>query len=150
MMCEKWVRDILIPATNEEISGYKIILQEFYVYLGLHFFMTCFEGISDQIFWWSPKPVSIIEGSSFRLQKYMPFRRFISITSAMRFTSKPPPSFWDRFNDVRKMLNKFNEHYLENYTPSWLSCLDASMNYFLDKFCPWFMRVTRKHHPIGN
>ena len=40
---EKWVRDVLIPATNEEISGDGITLKEFYVYLGCHFFMACFE-----------------------------------------------------------------------------------------------------------
>ena len=45
---EQWVRDVLIPATNEEIAGDDITLQEFYVYLGCHFFMTRFEGISDQ------------------------------------------------------------------------------------------------------
>ena len=48
------------------------------------------------------------------------------------------------------MLNKFNEQYLENYTPSWISCLDESMNSFLNKFCPGFMSVLRKPHPLGN
>ena len=86
---EKWVRDVLIPATNEEISGDDITLKEFYVYLGCHFFMAYFEGIYDRRLWWSPKPVSIREGAPFRMQKYMDLQRFISITSAMRFTNKP-------------------------------------------------------------
>ena len=51
---------------------------------------------------------------------------------------------------MRQIINNFNEHYLDNYTTSWLSCLDESMNYFLDKFCPGFMIVTRKLHPLGN
>ena len=68
----------------------------------------------------------------------------------MRFTNKPSPSFLDRFHDVRQMLNKFNEHYLENYTPSWISCLDELMNSFLDKFLPGFMSVPRKPQPLGN
>ena len=88
---EQWVRDVLISATNEEISGDEIALKEFSVYLGCHFFMACFEGISDRRFRWYPKPVSIREGAPFRLQKYMALRRFILITSAMRFTSKPSP-----------------------------------------------------------
>ena len=29
----KWVRDVLIPATNKEIAGDDITLQEFYVYI---------------------------------------------------------------------------------------------------------------------
>ena len=86
---EKWGRDVLITATNKEIPGGDITLKEFYVYLGCHLFMACFEGIYDRILWWSPKLVSIWEGAPFRLQKYMDLRRFISITSTMRFTNKP-------------------------------------------------------------
>ena len=56
---EQWVRDVLILETNEEIAGDYITLQELYVYLVCHFFMACFEVISDQRLWWSPKPVSI-------------------------------------------------------------------------------------------
>ena len=48
---EQWVRGVLIPATNEEISGDDITLKEFYVYLGCHFFMARFEGISDWRLW---------------------------------------------------------------------------------------------------
>ena len=51
---------------------------------------------------------------------------------------------------MRQLINNFNEHYLENYTPSWLICLDKSMNSFLDKLCPEFMSVQRKPHPHGN
>ena len=51
---EKWVRNVLIPETNEDISGNVITLKEFYVYLGFHVFMACFEGISDRRLWWSP------------------------------------------------------------------------------------------------
>ena len=29
-------------------------------------------------------------------------------------------------------------------------CLDESMDSFLDKFCPGFMSVPRKPHPLGN
>ena len=68
----------------------------------------------------------------------------------MRFKNKPSPSFLDRFHDVRQMINKFNENYLDNYNPSWLSCIDELINSFLDKFCPGFMCVPRKPHPIGN
>ena len=68
----------------------------------------------------------------------------------MRFTNNPSPSFLDRFHDVRQILNKFNEYYLENYTPSWISCLDELMNSFMEKFCPGFLSVPRKPHPLGN
>jgi len=48
------------------------------------------------------------------------------------------------------MIEAFNDHYAGEYTPSWLSCLDESMNSWLDKFCPGFMSVPRKPHPLGN
>ena len=147
---EQWVRDVLIPESNKGISGDNITLKEFYVYFLCHFFMACFEGIYDWRLWWSPKPVSIRGVSPFRLQKYMALWRFISITSTMRFTNKPYHSFLDRFHDVRQMLNKFNEHYLYNYTTYWLSCLGELMNSLLDKLCTGFMGVPRKPHPILN
>ena len=48
-MCfpEQWVKEVVIPATNNEINGDPLTLSEFYVYLGCHFFMTCFRIISD-------------------------------------------------------------------------------------------------------
>ena len=81
----------------------------------------------------------------------MSLRRFNGITASIRYTDHPPPSaFVYRFHEVRQTINAFNDHYEENYIPSWLSCLDESMNSWLDKFCPGFMTVPRKPHPLGN
>ena len=60
------------------------------------------------------------------------------------------PAFLDRFHDVWQMIDAFNEHYECEYVPSWLNCLEESMNSFLEKFCPGFMCVPRKPHPFGN
>ena len=151
-MCfpEKYVKEVIIPATNHGIYGNKLTLSEYYVFLGCHFFMACFEGISDRRDWWSKKPISISDGAPFRLTEYMSYRRFSTITAAMRYTNRPPPSFVDRFHEVREMIDDFNLHYEAEYSPSWLSCLDESMNSWLDKFCPGFMSVPRKPHPLGN
>ncbi len=91
-MCfpEEWVKNTLLPATNKEIEGDDLTLSEFYVYLGCHFFMACFEGISDRRLWWSSKPISITEGAPFRLKEYISLRRFNAITSAIRYTNKLP------------------------------------------------------------
>ena len=48
------------------------------------------------------------------------------------------------------MINNFNEQYLENYAPSWLSCIDESMNFFLENFFPGFVSVPRKPHSLLN
>ena len=56
---EQWVKEVLIPATNKNLKEEEIDLQDFYVYLGCHFFMACFEGVSDRRQWWSSKEISI-------------------------------------------------------------------------------------------
>ena len=92
------------------------------------------------------------KGAPFRLNAYITLRRFTAITSAMRYTSIDPPPFLDRFHEVREMIDAFNTNYSgdDGYSPSWLNCLDESMNSFLNKFCPGFMSVPRKPHPLGN
>ncbi len=68
----------------------------------------------------------------------------------MKFTDEEAPDFDDKFHKVTKMLLLFNLHCKQNYIPFWLSCLDKSMNLWLDKYCPGFMHVPRKPHPFGN
>ena len=46
-MPEEWVVDVALPATNAIIEGEKISVQDFYCFLGCHFFMACFEAVSD-------------------------------------------------------------------------------------------------------
>ncbi|KAL7461168.1 hypothetical protein ACHAXS_001596 [Conticribra weissflogii] len=72
------------------------------------------------------------------------------ITSAITYTDKDPPPFVDKFYDVRQMLDAFNDHYKQNYIPSWMNCLDESMSSWLNQYCPGFMFVPRKPHPSGN
>jgi hypothetical protein len=152
-MCfpKKWVKDVLIPATNANIGGDPINLFEFYVFLGCHFYMASFEGISDRNLWWSQKDVDMFDGAPFRLNGFMSLNRFKAISAAMEYTDKPPlQDFVDRFHDVRQMIDAFNDHYAEEYILSWISCLDESMNSWLNKYCPGFMNVPRKPHPNGN
>jgi hypothetical protein len=77
--------------------------------------------------------------------------RFLAINQAMRYTDKDTVAE-DRFHEVRQMIDAFNDHYEEEYIPSWISCLDESMVAWLNKWCPGFMIVIvpRKPHPRGN
>jgi hypothetical protein len=78
-------------------------------------------------------------------------KRFDQIMSALKYTDKEAPTtFIDLFHEVRQMIDAFNEHYESEYSPSWLSCIDESMNVWLNKFCPGFMSLPRKPHPFGN
>lgn len=155
-MCfpDDFVAKVILPATNVHLFPH-LTMQEFYKWLGCHFFMACFLGIDDRDEWWSPKPISMFEGAPFRLNEYMTRKRFVDITCNIRFTQKETPTvasdgFVDRFHEVREMLDAFNDHYDRNYIASWISCLDESMSSWLSKYCPGFMVVPRKPHPFGN
>ena len=151
-MCfpEKWIVDSVIPETNKNL-GTPVDLHEFYVWLGCIFFMSCYLGVEDRDLWWSTKPVNMFEGAPFRLNEFMTKTRFREIMEAIRYTSKEAPLlFVDRFHEIREMIDAFNNHYASEYRPSWLSCLDESMNSWLNKFCPGFMSLPRKPHPFGN
>ena len=151
-MCfpEQFVLDVIIPQTNKNL-GTPIDLHEFYVWLGCIFYMACFQGIGDRNDWWSSSPIDQFKGAPFRLNGYMSKVRFIDITGALQYTDQVEPMlFQDRFHEVRQMIDAFNEHYEREYSPAWLSCLDESMNSWLNKFCPGFMVCPRKPWPFGN
>ncbi|KAL3773990.1 hypothetical protein ACHAWO_004625 [Cyclotella atomus] len=150
-MPEKFIQQVMIPETNKHLEGERLTLSEFYRWLGCRYFAACFVGVSPFTAWWSSKEIDQFEGAPFRLNCVMSYSRFNAIDKAIRYTNVPPPTeFEDKFHDVRQMIDAFNQHYEDNYTPSWLSCLDESMNTWLNKNCPGFMVVPRKPHPEGN
>ena len=151
---EDFVKDVIIPRTNDNL-GSPLMLGEFYKWLGCNFFMACFQGIPDRKCWWSKEAISPYSGAPFRLNNAMSFTRYLEITAALRFTDARTPTveqdgYEDRFHEVRKLIDAFNNHYAHSYHPSWLNCLDESMSSWLNKFCPGFMCVPRKPHPFGN
>jgi hypothetical protein len=120
-------------------------LKEFYVWLGCIFLMSCFQCIEDRDLWWSSKRVDMFEGAPFRLNEYCLKGWFNDIMAAIRYTSKDAPvMFLDCFQKVCEMIDAFNDHYSTEYMPSWLTCIDESMNTWLNKFCPGFMALPRK------
>jgi len=147
---ESFIIEVLIPQTNKNIEGEELTLSEFYVWLGVNFLIGCCEGIVDRRDWWSTDPVTDFKGAPYRMSKYISGNRYDAINAAMRFTDEEAPNFEDKLHEVRKMLLFFNSHYEQNYSPAWLSCLDESMNEWMNKFSPGFMHVPRKPHPFGN
>ena len=94
---------------------------------------------------------SLLARRSAGLNDVMSLTRFQNIDKAIQYTDKPAPTdFTDKFHDIRQLQDAFNQHYSDNYIPAWLSCLDESMNTWLNKYCPGFMVVERKPHPYGN
>ena len=51
---------------------------------------------------------------------------------------------------MRQLQSAFNDHYAQNYLPLYLSCLNESMNTWLNQNCPGFMYVEQKPYPYGN
>ena len=69
----------------------------------------------------------------------------------MKHTSAEPPTYLDRFWEVREFISKWNKNMAAQFNPSWISCLDESMSKWLNKCtCPGFMVVPRKPWPFGN
>jgi hypothetical protein len=113
------------------------------------FFTACFEGIKHKNMWWPEKVVNMFKGASFRTGRFISGRRFKRIAVTMRYTTVDVPPFLDWFHDVRHTIDSFNKHYELDYIPTWLSCLDESMNSFLDNYFPSVMCVPHKSHPFG-
>ena len=152
MMCfpNEYIYDVVIPTTNKTLAN-ELTWGEFYVWLGCIFFMACYEGIPDRDLWWSSKAIDMFDRAPFRLNTYMSLRRFRDITAAIQYTDKEAPLlFTDRFHEVRQMIDAFNHHYEQNYSPSWMNCIDESMNSWMNKYCPGFMTLPRKPHLFGN
>ncbi len=65
---------------------------------------------------------------SFTFNRYMSRRRFVAITSALRFTSLIPPTFRDKVWEVREMIGAWNEHMAKIFLAAWVVCLDELMS----------------------
>ena len=146
---KEFVLETLLPATNENLN---ISLQygEFLRFVGVILIMstTHYGGRSDL---WSQQPISPFEGVSFRLNEIMSRYRFDAIVHALGFTNKTPPTYRDRFWEVRDMLAAWNKNMADNFCPSWISCLDESMSKWVNKFTyPGYMCVPRKPWQFGN
>jgi hypothetical protein len=62
-----------------------------------------------------------------------------------------PPTYCDRFFEIRKLVDAWNENMVVNFSPGWISCLDESMSTWANKYtCPGYMFVPRKPWPFGN
>lgn len=150
----KWIADTIIDATNESLKASKeaeTCMGEFLVFVGLWFLMNTVIGFSRREYFSSREYNEETFACPYRLAKYMSGRRFELILSHLRFTKEKPPSFVDRFWEVREMLQEWQKHINEIFIPSWVSCLDESMSIWTNKYtCPGFVFCPRKPKDKGN
>jgi hypothetical protein len=62
---EDFMEVVILPTMTNHL-GSKLMLDEFYKWLGCNFFMACFQGI------WSKEAVLMFDGASFCLNSIMP------------------------------------------------------------------------------
>jgi hypothetical protein len=146
-----YINSVLIPETNNHLSGAPLDFPEFLRFIGLLFLMaTLNSGVDRRSFFEDTEP-SEFEGAPFRLMKYMTKNRFESIMQSLRYTDIPSPQVPDKFHEIRPLITSFNKHMSETFKPSWISCLDESMSTWTSRWtCPGWMYVPRKPHPVGN
>ena len=76
---------------------------------------------------------------------------FEVILKALAITARQPPAFRDHFWEVQEIIEAWNANMTEQFTPSWVSCLDESMSTWMNKYsCPGWMFIPRKLWPSGN
>ena len=148
-----FIVEVIIPETNKRLKAEKhrpVTYGEFLRWLGLWFLMATITG-PDRSDFWSLGEVDCFVGAPMRLGHLMSRKRFEAILKALSYTSRQRPAFRDRFWEVCQMLDAWNTNMMEQFTPSWVNCLDESMSTWTNKYsCPGWMFVPRKPWPFGN
>jgi hypothetical protein len=146
--------NVIVEATNQnllDINKLKIDVSELLVYFGIWFLLSTYGKDFSIRDCWNLSPIDSFEGPPVRLNNYMTRNRFYDITSCLAFTLPNPPIFKDRFWEVRDLLIAWNKNMIDQFIPSWISCLDESMSVWLNKWtCPGWRFVGRKPKPFGN
>lgn len=66
-------------------------------------------------------------------------------------TDKLKPTQFDHFWEIRKLVDEWNNNMTNQFSPSWVVCLDESMSKWINKWaCPGFICIPRKPWPFGN
>ena len=106
-------------------------------YIGMMLFMLCYMKLPN--YFWRPAArtgdYSEDEENdmpSFTFNRYMSRRCYLAITSALQFTTQPPPSFRDKVWQIRDLILAWNEHMQTIFVAAWALCLDESMSIPMD------------------
>ena len=121
----RWFEEVVVRELKEQ--GVEVSFGVMLKWLGL-WLLIATTTKTDRRRYWSSIPVSRETGAPFRLCDLMSNKMFERIIQGMVYTSVEPPSFKDRFWEVRQMVSAWNQNMKEIFSPSWVSCLDESMS----------------------
>jgi hypothetical protein len=131
--------NVIVEGTSSALVGVnsaRMTIGEMLRYVGMWLLMSCYMKSPDYFWRSAPRTTTTPDDnedeendtSLFTFNRYMSRRRFLAITSALRFTSSTPLNFWDKFWEVREMIAAWNEHMAKIFLVAWVVCLDESMS----------------------
>jgi len=157
----EFLTNVIVEGTSSALVGVnsaRTTIGEMLRYVGMWLLMSCYMKSPDYFWRSAPQTTTTPDDEdeendtpSFTFNRYMSRRRFVAITSALRFTSLTPPTFRDKFWEVREMIAAWNEHMAKIFLSAWVVCLDESMSIWHNRWtCPGWVFCPRKPHPFGN
>ena len=147
-----FIKRVILPQTNNNLPAGEKHIQygEFLRWLGLWVLMGTLIGPQRHEFW-ATRTINAFHGAPLRLSVWMSRKCFDAILSALSFTDATPPTYLDKFWEIRQMVEAWGLNMVENFVPGYVNCLDESMSVWTNKFtCPGFMFVPHKPWPFGN
>ena len=145
--------DLIVDMTSKTLKNNfksEVTVGKFLRFLGLQLFMSTVTGFKRND-WWSSTPIEFEKGAPYRFGSFMSKARFDDIMTSLSFTDCTPPSYTDKFFEIRQMLKIWNENMSHVFSPGWICCLDESMSIWFGKYtCPGWVYCPRKPHPYGN
>jgi hypothetical protein len=131
-----FLEETIVNATSNAllaVNAVRITFGEILRYIRMMLLMSCYAKSPDYFWRMATRTGDESEDKennilSFTFNRYITRRRNLAITSALRFTLSPPPTFWDKFWQIREMVTAWNEHMRTIFSAGWAICLDKSMS----------------------
>ena len=91
-----------------------LALGEFLRWLGIWLLLSTIGEYSRDEFW-SEKEIDRRSGAPYRFNDLMSGRRFSEILQSIIYTDREPPTYNDRFWEVRQMIKSWNDNMKEKF-----------------------------------
>ena len=124
---EATIRALL--AENAVRTTYKELLR----YIRMMLLISCYMKLLEYFWRTTARTGDCLEDNEndmplFTFNRYMSRWRYLALTLALRLTTKPPPSFRDKFWQIRDLISAWNKHMQAIFVAAWALCLDESMS----------------------